>query len=214
MGAVGNMNKLTRGYSVELNNTLTSGITKADPSKPISQILSFTVSDDGLCKLYLRVNNLKKNISADAAEGFGEHVFSYPSGLGIVMPLYTTVRLTGSAPTGLSATAGEVGLGTTIASGAVATLGGTAAFENVMEGTTIANHVAATPLTIEEGNAPLAFGDHGAGGVFGIQDASSADVKVHLNVASTWNQTSAEDYTFGGTLVHHFRVLGSDFGVE
>jgi len=213
MGAPSNMEKLDQGYYVTLNDTLTSGITKTDPSKAISEILSFHV-EFGLCKLYLRVNELNVNIPSDAALAFGEHVFSYPSGLGIVMPLYTTVLATGSAPTGLSATAGEIGLGTTIASGAVATLGGTAAFENVMEGTTIANHVAATPLTIEEGNSPVAYGDHGAAGVFGIQDSSAADVDVHLNIASTWNQTAAENYSFTADIVHWFRVLGSNFGVE
>lgn len=215
MGANGNMRKLIQKYRVELNNTLTSGITKVDPSKPISQVLSFVVSDDGLCKLYLRVNNLKKNIAADAALAFGEKIFSYPAGLGIVMPVYTTVSLTGSCPTGLSATAGEVGLGSVIGSGANATLGAVGATaEGIMEGTTIANHVAATPLTIEVGNYPLTYGDHGATAAAVVKDCSASAVDVHLNVASTWNQTAAEDYTFGGTLVHHFRVLSSDFGVE
>lgn len=203
-----------KGFSsVILNDTLTSGVTKADYSKRISEILDYEVHGRRHV-LYLRVNNLLVNIPGDAALAFGEHVFSYPSGMGIVRPVYTTVLLTGSCPTGLSATAGEVGLGTTIASGANATLGaGAAAMEDVMEGTTIANHVAATPLTIEEGNGPLAFGDHGAAGVYAIQDASAADVKVHLNIASTWNQTAAENYTFGGTIVHIFDILASDFGV-
>lgn len=213
MGASQSTAKTDSGIYVALNDTLTSGITKSDYSKSISEILSFTV-ENGIAKLYLRVNNLLKNIPGDAALAFGEKIFSYPSGLGLVQPLYTSVKITGSCPTGLSATAGEVGLGSTIGSGANATLGAVAAgAENVMEGTTIANHVAATPLTIEVGNAAVAFGDHGAAGSFGVLDASASAVAVHLNVASTWNQTAAENYTFGGTLVHHFRVLSSDYGV-
>ncbi len=214
MGAPGHMTKLTRGYRVTLNDTLTSGITKSDPSKRISEILSFVAFDDGLCKLYLRVNNLKKNIASDADLGFGEKIFSYPSGLGLVLPMFTHLNITGSAPTGLSATAGEIGLGTTIASGAVAVLTGTAGFHSVMEAQTIANHVAATPLAIKEAafqDAPFAGGQTAP---VDVQNAVSSAVDVHLNVASAWNQTAAEDYTFGGTIVHWFRVAGSDYGVE
>lgn len=212
MGAVGNSRKLDRLARVTLNNTLTSGITKADASKPISEILDFIVQDREVM-LYLRVNTLRKAIAGDAALAFGEKVFSYPSGLGVIQPLYTTVRVSSLTPTGLSATAGEVGLGTTIASGAVATLGGTPAFENVMEGTTIGNHVAGTTLTSKLGNCAVAFGDHGAAGNFGVVDATAAEAGVHLNIASTWDQTAAESVAFSATIVHRFRILSSDFGV-
>lgn len=213
MGAPIDMSKLDRNVYVSLNDTLTSGITKSDASKPISELLGFYVRDRE-ATVYLRVNNLLVNIPGDAALGFGEHVFSYPSGLGLVRPLFTSVALTGSCPTGLSATAGEVGMGTVVASGANATLGAVGATsENIMEGTTIANHVAATPLTIEEANTSVAYGDHGAAGVFGVLDASASAVKAYLNIASTWNQTAAENYTFGGTIVHKFEVLSSDYGV-
>ena len=213
MGAPVDMVKLDRLAYVKLNDTLTSGITKADYSKPISELLGLYVKDREVT-VYLRVNNLLVNIPSDAALGFGEHVFSYPSGIGLVRSLFTSVRITGSAPTGLSATAGEVGMGSVVASGANATLGAVGATsEDIMEGTTLANHVAATPLTIEEANTSVAYGDHGAAGMFGVLDASASDVKAYLNIASTWNQTSAENYTFGGTLVHKFEVLCSDFGV-
>jgi hypothetical protein len=49
--------------------------------------------------------------------------------------------------------------------------------------------------------------------MFGVLDASSSAVHVHLNIASTWDQTNAESYTFGGTIVHKFEVLSSDYGV-
>lgn len=213
MGASGNFAKLDQDVYVTLNDTLTSGITKQDPSKRISEQLDFFV-EGREATLYLRVNTLLKTIGSDAALAFGEHVFSYPAGLGLVQPLYTTVKLTSLCPSGLSATAGEVGLGSLIASGANATLGAVGATaENIMEGTTLANHVATTTLVSEVGNSQVAFGDHGAAGSFGILDASSAEVKAHLNLASTWNQTATEAVAFGATIVHRFRVLSSDFGV-
>jgi hypothetical protein len=213
MGANQTTDKADAAIRVEVNNTLTSGITKADYSRPISEILSFSV-ENGEAVLYLRVNTLSKATASDAALGFGEKVFSYPSGLGLVQPLYTSVKLTSLCPTGLSATAGEVGLGTAVATGAIATLGaGSATMENIMEGTTLSNHVAATTLVSEKANLPVAFGDHGAAGAFGLLDASSSAVAAYLNIASTFNQTAAESITFSATIVHRFRVLSSDFGV-
>lgn len=212
MGSLRKMDKLDRDVYVEVNNTLTSGITKADPSKPISEILDFYV-DGRDAVLYLRVNELQKAIASDADLGFGEHIFTYPSGLGLVLPGPTSYLMTGSCPTGLSATAGEIGLGSTIASGAVAVLTGTAGFHNVAEAQTIADHVAATPLTIEEiawPDVPFAGGQTVPADV---RDASAADVNVHFNIASAWNQTSAETYTFSVDIVHHFKVLSSNFGV-
>lgn len=199
---------------ISLNDTLTSGITKSDPSLKICDLLA-AYTDGFTHKVYLRVNTLVKNIPADAALAFGEKIFSYPAGTGLIQPLETHVKLTSLCPTGLSATAGEVGLGSVIGSGANATLGAVGATaEDIMEGTTLSNHVAATTLTSKKANRPVTFGDHGATTTVGLLDATSSAVSAHLNIASTWNQTAAENVTFSATIVHWFRVLGTDFGVE
>lgn len=213
MGASQLTDKLDGQVYVKLNNTLTSGITKSDYSRPIAEQTFFNV-DGREVVVAITVNSLIKNIASDAALAFGEHIFTYPSGIGIIQPLYTSVKLLSTCPTGLSATAGEVGMGSVVASGANATLGAVGATcENIMEGTTLSNHVAATPLTSKKGNFAVAFGDHGATSGTGVLDASAADVKAFLNLASTWNQTAAENVTFSATIVHRFRVLGTDFGV-
>jgi len=212
MGAKGSFAKLDQDVFVTLNDTLTSGVTKADASKPISELLDFFV-DGREATVYLRVNTLSRASASSAALGFGEHIFSYPAGLGLVQPIYSSIRLESRTGTGQSATAGEVGLGSTIASGAVATLGGTTAFENIMEGTTIANHVALTTLVSKEANAPVAYGDHGAAGLFGVLDATASEVKAHLNLATTYGGATTVATTFSATIVHRFRVLSSDFGV-
>jgi hypothetical protein len=187
------------------NDTLTSGITKSDPSLPIAQILEQTSADGVRYLTKIRVNNLKKAISADAALGFGEKIADFP--VGIIRPVWGYIALTSTCASGLSATAGEIGLGTTIASGAIATLGaGSAAMENVMEGTTISNHVAATALTSRKSNNAVANAS-AAFGTAHFNGASSA-ASLHLNIASTWDQTAAESVTFGGLVIVAWEYVG------
>lgn len=194
--------------ALTLNNTLTSGITKSDTSLPISSVQASYGEFPGVLCDVITVNALVKNIPSDAALGFGECIATFPAGF--VKPLGCDIYVLGSCPSGLSATAGEVGLGTTIASGAIATLGaGSAAMENLMEGTTIANHVAATPLAIYKSNNPIISDTHSATvGSGAILDARAGTTKIHLNIASTWDQTAAEDYTFSATVRLFWQWLG------
>lgn len=189
------------------NDTLTSGVTKSNATLPIvSSVIEYGAPGISYHETVIQTNSLVVNIPADAALGLGEHIATFPKGL--IQPLGAYVKMTSLCPTGLSATAGEVGLGTTIASGAIATLGaGSAAMENIMEGTTISNHVAATTLTSKKFNAPVAAFDHGATQA-SILDGSSTAVKLHLNLASTWNQTSAENVTFSALIRVHWIYLG------
>lgn len=196
------------------SSALVSGITSTadDKTKILSKFQTYSY-DNILYRLAFSTVTFGKVIGSDAALGFGQDLFTLPTG--IIAPLHTTLKMTSLAPTGLSATAGEVGLGTTVATGAIATLGaGSAAMENVMEGTTLANHVADTTLVSEVANTPVAAFDHGAAGSFGVIDATAGTSKVYLNLASTWNQTSTESVAFQVDGVFTFMVLGSDFGVE
>jgi hypothetical protein len=202
------------------NDTLTSGVLKQDNSKRILSKFEHYTYDNITYQLAFATNTLEVDIPSDAALAFGEHLWTWPSAL--VKVLAVTIRYTGLAPTGLSATAGEVGMGTTIGSGANATMGAVAAAaENIMEGTTLENHVAATTLTQDLHNHPVAGFDHGAGtntsgtnpGA-GLLDAAAGTLKSHINVASTWNQTSAENIAFSVQGVCTYVLLGSDFGTE
>jgi len=121
----------------------------------------------------------------NAAKGGGAKLFDFPDG-------YVTIlgaRIEGSLTTDvadLTSTAGELGLGTTVASGAVAVLGGTAGFENILEGAqpALSNFTAGNDLAVKQGGGIRA----GAIGAFG----SAAG--CFLNVASTWgNVASAAD---------------------
>lgn len=193
------------------NDTLTSGITKANPALPIASILEQQSSDGIRYRSIIRVNSLVKNIASDASLGFGEHIATFPSGL--IRPVAGFVSMSSLCPTGLSATAGDVGLGTTIASGAVAVLGGTAGFEDLMEGTTLANHVAATPLASVKANlAPIQVGTTATHGNQ-ILDGSGTAKKIHLNIASAWNQTAAENFTFSALVVLDWEFVATGLEV-
>lgn len=199
------VNKAGLALVPTMNNTLTSGITKSDTTLPIARLVDHFTADGVNFRTIVRVNNLLKAIEADAAEGFGEHIFTFPAGL--ISPQGALVRLVSTCATGLSATAGEVGLGSVIATGAIATLGaGAATMEDLMEGTTLSNHVAATALTSFKANKPELSGTEATHGVR-VLDGSATPIKCHLNLASTWNQTAAESVTFGGMVCVDYAIL-------
>lgn len=211
MATVQNVNKFTRGQCSG-NNTLTSGIVIPSGAQRILTKFDHYSSDGINYKLVFETNTLAKDIPGDAALGFGEHLFTLPAA--IIQPLEMVYQMSSLAPTGLSATAGESGFGTTIASGAVAVLSGTAAFENISEGRTLANHVAATPLVTEAVTVAPTLYVQSATVNPGPIDASAGTTKVHFNLASTWNQTASEDIAFSVKGVFHYKVLALDFGVE
>jgi len=204
---------LMRVGAVSVNDTLTSGVSKSDPSLPIVAKIDTQTADGIKFKTTVQTNTLLVNQPADAALAFGEHLFTYP--LGFILPEFTIMQMTSLCPTGLSATAGEIGAGSVIASGANATIGAVGATsENIMEGTTISNHVAGTTLTSSKFNFPVAYGDHGATAAATLLDGTSTAIKFHANVASTWNQTAAENVAFSFKIIHIWNYLGSAYGED
>lgn len=117
-----------------------------------------------------------------AAKGIGQKVYTFPEGW--ILPVAARVLLNSTTGGSTAATAGEVGLGTTVASGAVAVLSGTAAFENILTGQTLSNHVAATELTTHVADAA-----GGTTGTMAVLDGTAAAKSVYLNVASTFDGT-------------------------
>lgn len=238
------MSRGTRPYNpAAVSGSLSTGISQAVAGESLFLQPPANYYDDAsVYEVHFQTNLLKHNIASDAALAFGQKLFTFDSGT-IVIPIFTRVNFLLSPPTGLSATAGEVGLGTTVASGAVAVLSGTAGFEDFAKGKTIANLVAATPATetvLVNGTAhtgqtsadttaiAAAAGEATAADLTltqGLQvdydkmvtdmtktiaamnpiiDCSSAAKSVYANIASTFNQTSAEDLSFsvGGVLVY------------
>lgn len=206
---------IPRKYYCSANaSTLSSGITISGVQQITTKFQHY--SNNGLdYKLVINTSTLVKNIPSDAALAFGQLLFTWPSQL--VFPTQVHLQMTSLCPTGLSATAGEVGLGTVIASGASATLGAVGATcEDIMDGTTLSNHVAATTLVSKKANVPNNdFSEQAGGGsVSGFIDGTAGTSQCFLNVASTWDQTSAENFSFQANIVIYYQLLGGAFGAE
>lgn len=123
-----------------------------------------------------------------AAKAVGQRIYQFPEGW--ILPVAARLKLittTGGTTTG---TAGEVGLGTTVATGAVAVLSGTADFENILTGQTLSNHVAQTALTTH-----VAAAAGGTSGTMNVLDGTSTPASVFLNVASTYSGTGGVTVT-------------------
>lgn len=207
MGRTRLFRKTSEHKKLTFNDTLTSGITFATGVGSIVDTSSVRQWGSPATHNYItefNVNSLKKTVTGDAALAFGEHIATFPDGL--ILPRYAWVELNSVTSDTVTGTAGEVGLGTTIASGAAATLGGTVAFGDIMDGTTLSNHVAATSLVSVKANLPDLTGTKATHGVM-ILDGASTAKKIHLNIASTW--ANAGTLTFSAKVRIAWTWVGS-----
>lgn len=94
--------------------------------------------EGGLWRTVVTANTAFGAIAGGASLGLGKKAISFPAG--DVMTIATKMALALTQTEGnVNADTPDIGIGTTIASGAVAVLGGTAAFENILTGQTAAN---------------------------------------------------------------------------
>lgn len=114
-----------------------------------------------------------------AAKGGGTKIYDFPAGRVIPLAAQTALVLSNSLALG-EQTAGELGLGSVVASGAVAVLSGTATFENFMTGGTLGNLAAGGTITANfKGTAREPIGD----------DTTPTD--LYLNAATTFSDEAA-----------------------
>ncbi len=125
---------------------------------------------------------------AGAALSVGQKLYDFPEGF--IMPISGKIYMTSTCAAGVSATAGEVGLGTVIGSGANATLTAVATTtENIMNGTTLSNHVASTLLTSNKANQAGQLGVDDLETALAVIDGTSTAADCFFNIASTWAGT-------------------------
>lgn len=185
MMAVQKVDIKERKRSGQPQSTADSGITWSGSSRP-----SVVEYRDGIVRKSVITVPAFSFTTTAAAKGIGQGIYTFPEGW--VLPIAASV--TYSYTPGDNSTAGEIGLGTTIASGAVSVLSGTAAFQDIMDGKTLGNGTGGTAVT--------GTFKHAGGGTSGTMDAldgSSAAKEVHLNIASTWGGT-------GGVVVNSATV--------
>lgn len=94
--------------------------------------------EGGLWRTVIRANTAFGAIAGGANLALGLRAISFPAGDVLVMASDMALALTASQAHVVADTP-DIGIGTTVASGAVAVLGGTAAFENMLTGQTAAN---------------------------------------------------------------------------
>lgn len=137
------------------------------------------------------------DIADNAALADGYLLYTFPAGLIVVEQAYMTMALS-VASTEAQADTPDVGLGTVIASGAVATLDGTGTFEDLLTGQTAAD---------SNGTATVALANPTAGVPFLIPAASAHT--VHFNIADTWADDTGGDLTgdIAGTVVLKWKFL-------
>ncbi|MEN6537792.1 MAG: hypothetical protein ABFD89_29340 [Bryobacteraceae bacterium] len=120
----------------------------------------------------------------------GKLLYTLPSGVVVIHAVGINVALTGSGAT-CDADTPDLGMGTVIGTGAVATLDGTATFENILTGQTVSN-LTGTAAIKTLASAPLAIESAGAH-------------TVHLNIADGW--AGACTVTGTGTVYLEWSVL-------
>lgn len=132
-------------------------------------------------------------IAGGANLAVGRLIYTLPAGvIRIISAYFDGVAITQSEGN-IDADTPDVGLGTTIASGAVAVLGGTAAFENILTGQT---------FTDCDGTAEKV----GAASTL-IIDAADAHT-VHLNVADGWASDGDAAAAISGDVVITWEFIG------
>jgi hypothetical protein len=126
------------------------------------------------------------DIAGGASLAVGRQIFTFPPG-GIKILGSSLVGVTLSDTDGnVTADTPDLGLGTVIASGAVAVLGGTATFEDILTGQTM-DDCDGTPETVSVSTELL------------IQAADSHN--VFLNVADGWAASGDDGIRVGGRIV-------------
>lgn len=121
-------------------------------------------------KTTLTISSVLPAIAGGAALAVGKALYTLPAGALQVTGSYMSVALD-ELDGNITADTPDVGLGTTIASGVVSVLGGTAAFENILTGQTAADCNGTATVANVATNLAIAAADSHV---------------VYLNVADTW----------------------------
>lgn len=146
-------------------------------------------------KTVLTLDEVEIGSPAGAASlGFGKLMYTLPAGACIVKASKFNLSLQGTGT--VNTDTPDVGLGTVVASGAVAVLSGTATFENIMTGQTFNDcNGTAEVVTALATSSPFAL----------IIETAGAHT-IYLNVADGW--AGADSITGSGTITIEWDFIG------
>lgn len=174
-------------------------INKTNIGTPNSGVLAQEYGNGYNHTTVLSINKAAALTLADnAALADGYLLYTLPAGVIVLNSAHMAITVSNTEHTA-NAT-GELGLGTTIASGAVAVLSGTAGFENVITG------LAAYDMGTVGTSTDICNSTGGLGGL--IIPAADPHI-IHVNLASTWANTAgaALDADITGFVVLNWTFL-------
>ncbi len=143
----------------------------------------------------LTVSTTLPAIAGGANLAVGKLLYTFPAGEIIIESAYMSMGIT-QTQGNINADTPDGGLGTVIGSGVVATLDGTATFENIITGQTFTNctGTAAVKTAIPTANVPLVIAAAGAH-------------TVYFNVADGWAASGDAAALLAGTVVLNWRFM-------
>lgn len=173
---------------------LTSG-NRTNVGTAATGVTAVETGDGHQHRTVLTVNTTLPAIAGGASLGVGKLLYTLPAGAVIVDAAYMSLAIT-QTQGNITADTPDGGLGTVIASGAVAVLGGTATFENIITGQTFddCNGTAEVKATIPTAGVPL------------VIEAAGART-VYFNVADGWAASGDAAALLTGTVVLSWRFL-------
>jgi hypothetical protein len=185
-----------RGDGVTAYNSLSydAGSASALGSSPVATVAVAEYGDarDRTTVLTLTDFIIGAPGAAAANKAIGNIVYAFPAGAHLELAYYLSLSLKCAG----TAVDTDTGLGSVIASGAVAVLSGTATFEDRLTGQTIPTAAAGGAVTAAGPVGPTA----GFGTGIGLNAAASVK-NVFLNSAGAWNVNNTGNLTASGTIV-------------
>lgn len=131
----------------------------------------------------------------NASLGVGSLLYTLPAGAQEIDSAYVEVGLTlAGTPT---AQTPVLGLGTTIASGAVSVLSGTAAFQNIMAGAALADIAGTVKKNFATPTSPPLY----------VATSGGVNHTIYLNFAVAWASQTSTAATANGTVTIYWRTL-------
>lgn len=163
---------------------------------PGAGVTAVEYGDGQLHQTRLTIASVLPAIAGGAALGVGSLIYTFPAGAQLIESAYMSVGVT-QTQGHINANTPAVGLGTTIASGAVSVLSGTAGFQNVIVGTAAANCTGTpTVLTASPSVSP-----------FTLALAAAAAKTLYYNAAATWAASGDAAALLAGTVVINWRTM-------
>ena len=162
---------------------------------PAAGVTAVEYGDGRIHQTELAINSALPAIAGGANLGVGKLLYTFPAGVQVIEGAYMSIGIT-QTQGNINADTPTVGIGTVIASGAIANLGGTATFEDIIEQQVAANCT---------GTATI-IGMPPPGGV-PIYTNVSDSKSVYFNVANGWSAGGDTAAKITGTVTILWRTL-------